>query len=440
MSYVLFTAIGDTDPVRGQFDGPMLHIVRHYKPSKVYMFLTADMSKREKDTGCYEKAIKFLSPECEIEKIFTDIDNAHSFDEFAIRFDSIINEIHNENPDSQILLNISSATPQIKTSMCLAVISHRHNLIPVQVCSPENKTNKFVPHFDPYKDDLMYELENLLDNLDDAENRCSVSDIISFKRSMVKNRIKSLISNYDYKGAYNLLYENRELLSLQVGQALEHALYRSKLDYSNAEKTAKDIGKYELLYPISEVKVKKACEYYLIMKIKQHQGELTDFILRLSPIADYLAEDFLERNGIRIERIADTYKNDGWKISRSKANKNYPGLMEYLDSFYGNTGYRAEFVNLRTLLKVIEYLLPNEKEAIEIFTKWQNIMDIRNDLAHNLDTVKDDDLKKRYNTNSDRVCQDIEKVLRIIYKESLKPKIFTIYDIINQMIFEAMDS
>lgn len=440
MSYVLFTAIGDTDPVRGQFDGPMLHIVRHYKPSKVYMFLTADMSKREKDTGCYEKAIKFLSPECEIEKIFTDIDNAHSFDEFAIRFDSIINEIHNENPDSQILLNISSATPQIKTSMCLAVISHRHNLIPVQVCSPENKTNKLVPHFDPYKDDLMYELENLLDNLDDAENRCSISDIISFKRSMVKNRIKSLISNYDYKGSYNLLYENRELLSLQVGQALEHALYRSKLDYSNAEKTAKDIGKYELLYPISEVKVKKACEYYLIMKIKQHQGELTDFILRLSPIADYLAEDFLERNGIRIERIADTYKNDGWKISRSKANKNYPGLMEYLDSFYGNTGYRAEFVNLRTLLKVIEYLLPNEKEAIEIFTKWQNIMDIRNDLAHNLDTVKDDDLKKRYNTNSDRVCQDIEKVLRIIYKESLKPKIFTIYDIINQMIFEAMDS
>ena len=211
---------------------------------------------------------------------------------------------------------------------------------------------------------------------------------------MVKNRIKSLISNYDYKGAYNLLYENRELLSLQVGQALEHALYRSKLDYSNAEKTAKDIGKYELLYPISEVKVKKACEYYLIMKIKQHQGELTDFILRLSPIADYLAEDFLERNGIRIERIADTYKNDGWKISRSKANKNYPGLMEYLDSFYGNTGYRAEFVNLRTLLKVIEYLLPNEKEAIEIFTKWQNIMDIRNNLAHNLDTVKDDDLKE----------------------------------------------
>ena len=41
------------------------------------MFLTADMSKREKDTGCYEKAIKFLSPNVK-SKVFTDIDNAHS--------------------------------------------------------------------------------------------------------------------------------------------------------------------------------------------------------------------------------------------------------------------------------------------------------------------------------------------------------------------------
>lgn len=439
MNYVLFTAIGDTDPIRGQFDGPMLHIVRHYKPSRVYMFLTAEMSKRELDTVCYEKAVHLLAPECRVEKIFTDIDKAHDFDRFAVEFDSIINRIHSENPDSQILLNISSATPQIKTSMCLAVISHRLNLIPVQVTSPEGKSNKASRHFDPYKDNLSYEMENLLDNLADAENRCSVPDIISFKRSMVKNRIKSLISNYDYKGAFELFSENQGLLNNRVGIMLKHALCRSKLDDQGAKKAANAVDLYDTLYPISEIKVKKAGEYYLIMKIKQHQAELTDFMLRLSPLADYLAEEFLERNGIRMEKMADPFKSDGWRMNREKADKNYPGLMEYLDSHCPGTGYRGEFVNLRTLVKVIEYLLPNNNEAIDVFSDWQSMMNTRNGLAHNLDAVTEDDLIKKHNISSAKLCKEIEKTLRIIYKSSLKPEIFNIYEKINQIIIEAMD-
>lgn len=31
---VLFSPIGRSDPIRGNFDGPFLHIIRNYKPKK----------------------------------------------------------------------------------------------------------------------------------------------------------------------------------------------------------------------------------------------------------------------------------------------------------------------------------------------------------------------------------------------------------------------
>lgn len=42
---VLISFIGGSDPVRDDFDGPMLHIVRHYQPNYVYLLLTEIMQQ-----------------------------------------------------------------------------------------------------------------------------------------------------------------------------------------------------------------------------------------------------------------------------------------------------------------------------------------------------------------------------------------------------------
>ena len=49
MARILFSPIGDTDPVRYCYDGACLHIVRHYHPDKVVLFLTKAMSEKEKN-------------------------------------------------------------------------------------------------------------------------------------------------------------------------------------------------------------------------------------------------------------------------------------------------------------------------------------------------------------------------------------------------------
>ena len=52
---VLFTCVGTSDPVREMRDGSMLHIMRHYRPEKVYIFLSKEMEDFEKADRRLEK-------------------------------------------------------------------------------------------------------------------------------------------------------------------------------------------------------------------------------------------------------------------------------------------------------------------------------------------------------------------------------------------------
>lgn len=58
---ILYTPAGDTDPIRDCYDGAMLHIIRTYWPEYVRIFLSAEMSAKEK-TGIY--TLKRLSIMC----------------------------------------------------------------------------------------------------------------------------------------------------------------------------------------------------------------------------------------------------------------------------------------------------------------------------------------------------------------------------------------
>ena len=40
MCKVLFSTLGMTDPIKNDYDGPLLHIMRHYRPQRVYLFMT----------------------------------------------------------------------------------------------------------------------------------------------------------------------------------------------------------------------------------------------------------------------------------------------------------------------------------------------------------------------------------------------------------------
>lgn len=82
---VLFTPVGDTDPVRGYHDGGMLHILRHYAPvDRVFVFLTKEMEDKETESGCYTKGIQKVAPQCKIEFIRSGITEPHIYERLTV--------------------------------------------------------------------------------------------------------------------------------------------------------------------------------------------------------------------------------------------------------------------------------------------------------------------------------------------------------------------
>ena len=89
--YVLFSPVGTHDPV-GVVDkdgkpseGSMLHIIRHYKPEVVYLYITKELNYND---NRYEKAIKKFHPNCKVEKILSKVpeNKVHSYDAFINDF------------------------------------------------------------------------------------------------------------------------------------------------------------------------------------------------------------------------------------------------------------------------------------------------------------------------------------------------------------------
>ena len=56
---VLISFIGNSDPVRGGYDGPMLHIVRHYRPDVVFLILTQEMQTKSK-IALLDESFRFM--------------------------------------------------------------------------------------------------------------------------------------------------------------------------------------------------------------------------------------------------------------------------------------------------------------------------------------------------------------------------------------------
>ncbi|GHV27435.1 hypothetical protein FACS1894167_02430 [Synergistales bacterium] len=329
MPYVLLSPVGDTDPIRNGYDGPLLHIARQYKPEAVFMFLTAEMTRREEKRGCYSKAIRHILPDCVIDITRSDIENAHDFDAFQPHFDRLISRIVSDYPGAEILVNITSATPQIQSALALEVVTNAARLKAVQVSTPAKKSNADTPHFNAGTDDIDEAMENNLDSLPEAENRCAEPNILSFRKVMLKRQIAALIGSYDYSGAFGLLKgEDRALFGDRTRELIKHAYYRSRPDSENAEKSAKKLDMLDKLYPVKKKEIKKVLEYYLITDLKSRRQEYTDYWLRVMNMADYIIGSAKERpyyEALETLRAVD------------------PELADMFDKVYGTEeGYRHE--------------------------------------------------------------------------------------------------
>ena len=422
--YVLFSPIGNHDPFgytkEKITEGPLLHIVRHYKPEVVILFLTKEMHDKESKDKRYTESVKHFLPECKIE-IFKEgfnIVDAHKFDEFITPYNGVFKRIQEHYPNYEILFNVSSGTPQMISAIILEAQSSNIKAKAVQVITPVRKAN--IP--DCYqKDDIEY-IENDLENKD---NRCDEPNFNAFRKMRLKSQVMALISNYEYDAAVNIVKnDGLQLFSDNVLELLEHLHYRSIYDLQNARVHASNLKDIDVeLKKLTNID-KNIVEYFYTIKLKQKKGELDDMVLKVTPFVAKILRNEVEKY-YNLQDIITYYgKNNTEQITRETLEEKDKELLNFLDNGFDGY-YNSGFVKSQVLKRILEYKqetinFATEKERNtfnqlnELFNKFLDLeSNIRNSVAHEMVCIDENIIKKTYNGKSKDIIKDLETLLKI---------------------------
>lgn len=447
MSSVLFSPIGASDPVRSEHDGPMMHILRHYRPEKVYLFLTKQMADREEKHNTYMDSIRYLSKECEVIRYFTEIGRPDDFDGLTI-IASLLQEVEKENEGKTILLNISSGTPQIKSTLSMIATTNPNIYKVVKVSTPNNSSNN-TEQFDPEKHILSEWMETNLDHHGEGANRCSEPYLWIFKRPMLRNEILSLIEGYNYAGALQLYESNKIILSDKIGLLLKHGYLRQNLEDKDAKEYAKKVDKYQQLYPTLPYDLANLLEYYLVMDNKYERLEYADLIVRLEVFLTSLQWIMLkEIVKVKKEDIVTKGKVEKWDIQALQTK--FPNLQQYSNQEYSNEiGKTAtfewdRFINSKALTMILKYWNEQNEHKIQDvlveIEKWRDVIEqLRNSVAHTITDVTAQSIYNVYGKNVDVFMTSLKTNLMKASNGKIKNEHFDIYKNINCFIREELD-
>lgn len=434
---ILFSPLGITDPTRGFYDGAFIHICRVYRPKKAYLYMSAEICRYDEMDNRYElylnKLCEKLGFECEVVKIKKrDLVDVHDFDYFYEDFTKYIQKIIEENNGEQILLNLSSGTPQMKSALQIVSILSNYRLIPIQVSTPLKKSND-SEHIGEYFD-LEVEWELNEDNKEHFVNRCRIIESRNLNAMLKKDIITKHIANYDYRAALEIAETIPDYISHEVKTLIKAGERRLALDVGLAKMYAQSIG-FELI-PLKPKSVLAddiimVYEYILNLQVKAYRGELVDFIRAISPVLTILFEIYLyEKCGVKIR---DYYKETGSKkhktvkLCRELLPKDLLGALD--NAFEQN--YRNSEPSAAILLPLVE--LKGEYHAIQLADKLRYVeARARNEAAHEIVSINDSWLKKKTDCDSFEILKMLKKFLS--YCTAIPKNAWESYENLNQQI------
>ncbi|WP_295725844.1 CRISPR-associated protein [uncultured Leptotrichia sp.] len=462
---VLLTFAGNSDPTRNNYDGPMLHICRYYRPEKIYLVLTSEMQKRN-ENKIYEKAIKESLTDYNpiFEYINTDINDAHLFDIYFNKINETFNKIKLEHPNAEVLVNVTSGTVQIISNLVMYIVDAVNiNIIPVQVESPEGKGNTSKVVNDNYK--VNDEKENNFDNIEEfGRNRIIFPDLRQYSRLLAKNQIKELLKKYEYLTCLELLKRDIFQENSKLNGLLNFANDRRHLKglKSNGKLKSLNDKKFDKFYYYSrnetnENKVKewyKIVDYFALANIKQKSGDIAGYTIMLEPLIvniylsilrDVLGKKLSDLFSEKRKEEEFSYKTDILKI------KKYDGLKEKIEDELNKVLKDSIFVSNKVLIAVIKYFIEKDNRAtlkkmdlndfIDFSETLSKIKEVRNMIAHSLKTINRDDFNSEAKVGIDTVNSKIINFFKKYYTDfGYKESMVYVYDEINKIANEILET
>lgn len=280
---VLISAVGDTDPFRNFHDGALIHIARKYRPEKVILIFSEHTAKKQ---GNIEKALFSIAPDYEPDLIIHDSiisDNeVHIFDVMFQRFSDILQEYY--TTEDEFILNLSSATPQIKSALFVINRLSGINVKAVQVSSPEHASNENIGHDNDENIDELIEVNE--DNKVNFIDRTIEDNAEKFNQALLKKTARDFIEKFDYKAALDILdqlsdFPNLKSVRKEIRDIVECL---SKQDVPQGLRHKK--------FNEEEQKILSA---YLTIELQRERWNVSESFIRIKNLTEFILEDYIEK-------------------------------------------------------------------------------------------------------------------------------------------------
>lgn len=439
---ILFSPIGMTDPITNYRDGSMLHICRVYKPDIVYLYLSAETYElHERDNRyvyCIEQLASDMNHLIETRVIVrSELHNVQEYDIFYDDFHSIISDIQNGmEEEDKLFLNIASGTPAMKSALLLLSVLVDSQISPIQVSTPEKKSNKQKEDPDNYDVETYWELDE--DNQPDFENRCKEPQNRNLSTLLKMEQIVKFIGEYDYSAALMIAREIEKKLNVEAYTMLVVAYERLRLNTSEVDKLLKKQDIVMECFPVKSGNARLLFEYALNLQIKMKKGEYADFLRALTPLVAELVEMILLKQ-CKIDVNTLCYINskrirkfDEGELKKKENEEIYNVLQE---EFKGN--FRADLVGTRQMVPLICHFSKDEV----LGQKCKAIMDfeqkVRNLAAHEIVSVTDSWIKKKTGVTSGQIFAVIQYLIVQAGIHAQKDD-WNCYDIMNKLIVDKL--
>ena len=445
MASILYSCFGTTDPVRGMRDGGLMHILRFYRPETVYLFLTTEIVKQDRDDQRIDKTFAYIRENWggyhpDVIRMEAEIEDPSDMDALMEPMDRLLQQAMAQHPQAEVLLNLSSGTPQMQIILAQMALDPRYPTRGIQVKSPERASSKAErTNVKRYPVD-----EALILNEDEepnAPNRCCEPKMTAVRREAVRNQLRSLLSQRNYAAIAQMGAD----LPAPIPKLARHLDYRSHFQLKEAEAEAAGLTGFGLQanrgvypYPIYEL-----IEYFAMLKNLVYLKRYTDFMLRLNPfvvrLQTVLLEESLRPLGLTTQDLISVV-NGRRKISPKLMKNKFPELLAFMET-KSQGPVEERDISIWAMNVMLSYLQLDERVLRLLENCEKGNRELRNPAAHELFAITNAEIQNICGLPAENLVWALEKVLtnalaRYAGKE-LKKRI-NIYDYCDRIIRERL--
>ncbi|MDE6589460.1 MAG: hypothetical protein K2K53_03755, partial [Oscillospiraceae bacterium] len=374
-----------------------------------------------------------ISPEINVEER-PDLEDVQIYEFFLPEFRPLLLEFHNRFPKHQMLLNISSGSPAMKSALYLLAAFLPFPVWPVQTFTPVKAQNpRLEPHME-YDVDLYWECN--LDN-EDYTDRCHRSSSGNLDAQRKREEILAHLRSYDYAAALMVADSMRPLLSPRAYGLIEAAKVRGELNW----RSIKPEWQTELGFSGCTQNRTDLVEYLLWLQAKQKREDLADFLRGLTPgLYELLRLAVEERAGYPVSH----YCNSAGRFRRNLMTEDELGqeLLQLLE--IPGRNLNGTFLISGHYAAIIEARYALEPWAAPLLRLRRIEESVRNPVAHTITRVDEAWLQDNGEVSSEEIVDLLRDAVRLLSQNGgspLTPRLsidWGSYDLMNQKIEQAL--